>query len=141
METERRGLNNTTSYTDNHRPAMFVYGIRCAPNDLTGLPADATADYYLDYGLLVFPGFTRASCLKSHGRGGLTADFWQRARLIAQFQHKTHCVTHLEHPWLSPEEAAIVTSLQEFYPGIQADWYYVPRTASIQERDPSSEDD
>lgn len=122
---------------------MFVYGVRCAPNDLTGLPADANADYYLDYGLLVFPTHTRASCLQSHGRGGLTADFWQRARLLVQFSHKTHCVTHLEHPWLSEGEAAVVSSLKEFYPGIQADWYYVPRTAdaSIQESGPSSEDD
>ena len=119
---------------------MFVYGIRCAPNDLMGLPADANADYYLDYGLLVFPTHTKASFLRAHSQGGLNADFWQRVRLMLQFSAKTHCVTHMEQPWLSDEESAVVSALQEFYPGLQADWYYVPRTVT-QSSDLSSEDD
>ena len=121
---------------------MFVYGIRCAPNDLLGLPADATADYYMDYGLLVFPAYSRATCIRAHGTHGLTQEFWQRARLLLQFPAKTHCASEMEHPWISEAESEVVKSLQEFYPDLQANWYYVPRTvSSTQESDPSSEDD
>ena len=108
---------------------MFVYGVRCAPNDLMGLPADANADYYMDYGLLVFPQHTQPTTLQAPG-GRLTSDFWHQARLVLAFPHKTHRATHLEQPWLSEGEGAVVTALQEFYPGLQADWFYVPRTAS-----------
>lgn len=108
---------------------MYVYGIRCAPNDLLGLPSDAEADYYMDYGLLVFPAYTRASSLSANRRSGLNADFWHRARLLLEFPNKTHCASEMEHPWISEGESAVVKSLQEFYPELQANWYYVPRTA------------
>lgn len=119
---------------------MFVYGIRCAPNDLLGLPSDAEADYYMDYGLLVFPAYTCSTSLCANRRNGLTADFWQRARLLLQFPNKTHCASEIEHPWISEGESAVVKSLQEFYPGLQANWYYVPRTFT-QSSDPTSGDD
>jgi hypothetical protein len=106
---------------------MFVYGVRCAPNDLMGLPADANADYYMDYGLLVFPQHTQPTTLQSQS---LTPEFWHRVRMVLAFPHKTHRATHLEQPWLSEGESAVVTALQEFYPGLQPDWFYVPRTAS-----------
>lgn len=119
---------------------MYVYGIRCAPNDLLGLPADAEADYYMDYGLLVFPAYTRPTGLRANRHGGLTTDFWQRARLLLQFSNKTHCASEMEHPWISEGESAVVKGLQEFYPELQANWYYVPKTAT-QLSDPTSEDD
>jgi hypothetical protein len=119
---------------------MYVYGIRCAPNDLMNLPESAQADYYLDYGLLVFPSYTRPSCLRTHTATGLTHDFWNEARLLIQHPMKTHRASHLEQPWLTDGEGEVVTALQEFYPTLQADWYYVPRTAN-QGSDPSSEDD
>jgi hypothetical protein len=119
---------------------MYVYGIRCAPNDLLGLPADAEADYYIDYGLLVFPAYTRSTCLRANRASGLTSDFWHRGRLLLQFANKTHCASEIEHPWISEGESAVVKSLQEFYPGLQADWYYVPRTFT-QSSDPTSADD
>lgn len=109
---------------------MYVYGIRCAPNDLADLPADAQADYYLDYGLLVFPSYTRSSSICTHGSAGLTTNFWHQARLLIQHPMKTHCVSHLEQPWLTDGEGAVLSALQGFYPNLQADWYYVPRTAS-----------
>ncbi len=111
---------------------MFVYGVRCAPNDLMGLPADANADYYMDYGLLVFPQHTRATTLTAPA-GRLTADFWHQVRLVLEFPAKTHRAAAIEQPWLSDEEGAVVTALQQFYPGLQADWYYVPRTAPTTE--------
>lgn len=108
---------------------MYVYGIRCAPNDLVGLPENAQADYYLDYGLLVFPTYTRASCVQSHG-ACMDSNFWKQTRLLLQHPMKTHRVTHLEHPWLTREETSVVAALREFYLGLEADWYYVPRTVN-----------
>ena len=119
---------------------MYVYGIRCAPNDLMGLPADAEADYYMDYGLLVFPAYTRATSIRANGSRGLTSDFWHRTRLLLQFANKTHCVSEMEHPWILEGESAVVKGLQEFYPGLQANWYYVPRTIT-QSSNPTSGDD
>jgi hypothetical protein len=110
---------------------MFVYGVRCAPNDLVGLPADARADYYMDYGLLIFPEHTRPTLLKAGA--SLSPAFWHQVRLVAQFPNKTHRVISLEQPWLSEGEGAVVDALQEFYPGLQPDWYYVPRTAPTME--------
>lgn len=118
---------------------MFVYGIRCSPNDLLDLPSDATADYYLDYGLLVFPAYTRPSAITNNGCR-LTADFWQRARLLLQHPAHTHLVSTLEHPWITEGESAVVAAMREFYPDIKTEWYYVPRTAT-QGSGLSSEDD
>ena len=92
---------------------MYVYGIRCAPCDLMGLPENAQADYYMDYGLLVFPTYTRASCVRSFGTQ-LDAGFWKQARLMLQHPMKPHRVTHLEHPWLAREETSVVAAHENF---------------------------
>ena len=101
---------------------MFVYGIRCAPSDLTGLPSDATADYYLDYGILVFPAYTRPSSLK----GSLSPEFWDRVRRMVS--NRVHSV-ELEHPYITDEESAVVRALKYLYPLSGPDWYYVPVAA------------
>lgn len=101
---------------------MFVYGIRCAPNDLNGLPSDATADYYLDYGLLVFPAYTRPTCIK----GRLDAEFWNRVRRVAS--NRVHAV-ELEHPYISEAEHDVVLALKDAYPLLDCDWYYIPHVA------------
>jgi hypothetical protein len=107
---------------------MFVYGIRCAPADLKELPSDAIADYYLDYGLLVFPTYTRPSCV----RGALTPEFWDRVRRIAS--NRVHSV-EFEHPYITDEENDVVRALKYLYPLSGPDWYYVPVAASSQESD------
>jgi hypothetical protein len=104
---------------------MLVYGIRCSPSDLFGIRVQANADYYTDYSLLVFPGYTKPLCLDSHG--ALTSEFWDTVRLIAG-KPKQVRVMDFEQPYITETEAAVVTSLQESYPGLQPDWYYVPRT-------------
>lgn len=102
---------------------MFVYGVRCAPLDLQDLP-EASADYYMDYGLLVFPTHIRATCVNSHGY--LTDRFWSSVKRIIENPMKPHQVD-LEHPYLEESEAAVVDAIRDAYPSTGAAWYYVPR--------------
>jgi hypothetical protein len=104
---------------------MLVYGIRCSPSDLFNFPIQANADYYTDYSLLIFPGYTKPLCLDA--RGALTPEFWGTVSRIAS-QPKRVRVMDFEQPYITETEAAIVASLQESYPGLQPDWYYVPVT-------------
>jgi hypothetical protein len=103
---------------------MFVYGVRCAPADLVDLPADAEADYYMDFGLLVFPTYTRATCIHSHGR--LSPAFWDRVKSFVEDPTRPRSVD-LEHPWITGGEDAVIRALQEYYPGLDAGWYHVPQ--------------
>ena len=102
---------------------MFVYGIRCAPADLTDLPSGATADYYLDYGLLVFPAYTRPTCVK----GKLTPEFWSRVRRVVS--NRVHNV-ELEHPYLTDDEGEVVSALKYLYPLTGPDWFHIPVVAT-----------
>ena len=113
---------------------MFVYGVRCAPADLVDLPADAEADYYMDFGLLVFPSYTRASSIQSYGR--LTPEFWGRVKSLIENPMRPRSVD-LEHPWITGPEDDVIHALQEYYPGLQAGWYQVPQAVYR----PSSEPD
>lgn len=102
---------------------MLVYGIRCAPIDLAGLPEGATADYYMDYGLLVFSEYTRPTCIKSHGH--LTPRFWNEVQRTIGSPEKPHEVD-LEEPYITEDEDAVIKVLNEAYPGTGPAWYYVP---------------
>jgi len=113
---------------------MLVYGIRCAPADLTNLPSDAIADYYMDYGLLVFPEYTRPLAVASHGY--LNARFWERAKLAVEQPTRCRVVDNLEHPWITDEENDVLVALRQYYPNIQTEWYNVPQVAV---HEPSSE--
>ena len=103
---------------------MFVYGVRCLPNELLGgiLPENLTADYYADWQLLVFPMYTRPSSLRTHA-GHLSTDFWNRVRLLLQEPHRPRQIDVAEHPWLTEPEAAACKVL-----GREGAWYYVPAT-------------
>jgi hypothetical protein len=113
---------------------MFVYGIRCNPCDLLHLHADAVADYYMNYSLLVFPSYTRPTALRAYGR--LTPDFWAQARKVIQ---GTVYIADNEHPWITDNEDTIVRKLQELNPAHQTNWYYVPRSNFSVETDSSEE--
>ena len=101
---------------------MLVYGLRCSPTDLSTLPTSATADYYLDYSLLVFPTYSKGLCLKGHP----SPRFWQRVKRVIQYPSHVSAMD-FEQPWITDEEQDVVYALQEAYPGIQPDWYYVPK--------------
>jgi hypothetical protein len=107
---------------------MFVYGIRCAPADLMTVLArvpqgTADADYYMDYGLLVFPQYTRPSTVQAHC--GLTSEFWQRVRRIVESPGRPHAVD-LEHPWITDQQSHVVGIIKDAYPTTDTNWYYVP---------------
>jgi hypothetical protein len=105
--------------------SMLVYGIRCSPLDLNmGLPDSAHADYYMDYGILAFPAYTRPTCLNSHGY--LTPRFWQQVGAILGSQI---CMREIdeEHPYVSEGEDAVIQALRERYPSLRPAWYHVPR--------------
>jgi hypothetical protein len=108
---------------------MLVYGIRCAPNDLIGLASEVNADYYLDYGLLVFPAYTRPTCLNA--RGNLNEEFWGDLRRLLHFPLKPRLVD-IEQPFITDEESSLLNELQEYYPGLQTEWYYVPCVSQSQ---------
>jgi len=108
---------------------MLVYGVRCAPNDLLNLPADAEADYYLDYGLLVFPSYTRGTVLRSYG-SKIHPSFWRRVARLIEEPLKPY-EDDREQPFITDGEAAVVAALRESYPTLQANWYYVPKVASV----------
>jgi len=105
---------------------MLVYGVRCSTIDLADLPSDATADFYMDYGLLVFPSYTKTLSLQSHGT--LNPRFWRQVQRIVQHAGSVSAMD-FEDPWITDDEDAVVTALNEAYPGIEAGWYYVPVVA------------
>lgn len=111
---------------------MFVYGIRCSPSDLLGLPAGAVADYYMPYSLLVFPSYTCPGAVRSYGH--LTFEFWKKVgKMIGNTVH----VVDREHPWITAEEDAVVRALREQYPTTQTEWYYVPHSRLETDADPT----
>jgi hypothetical protein len=105
---------------------MLVYGIRCSPSDLIDLPTDATADYYLDYSLLVFPYYTKPTSVNSHGY--LSSHFWSIAKRIVQHNGRVSEMD-FEQPWITDEEQEVVEALQKAYPHLQPNWYHVPKLA------------
>ena len=121
---------------------MFVYGIRCAPADLLAIASrlrqggchptaeeagGTEADYYMDYGILVFPQYTRPSVVQAHA--GLTPQFWSRVRRIVETPGRPHAV-EMEHPWISDEQADVVRVIKDAYPTADTDWFYVPAVSN-----------
>jgi hypothetical protein len=105
---------------------MFVYGVRCAPSDLLGLATDASVDYYMDHGLLVFPAYTRATCLK----GSLSSEhFLSVFRQIAETPQRAHIID-VEQPYISDSEAKVLRSLREAKPLLEPEWFYIPSVAA-----------
>jgi hypothetical protein len=101
---------------------MFVYGVRCNPNQLRNISGSVQADYYIDYGILVFPHYTKTSGLDSHGILG--PYFWGQAKQM--IEHPSTVVSmDFEHPWITDEEQDILTSMPH---SAQASWFYVPKT-------------
>ena len=98
---------------------MFVYGFKCNPSDLHALPRGTIADYYMEYGLLVFPAYSKPTTLQANGR--LTPEFWdQVSRTLAATKP---IAVQLEHPFITEAEDAAVKAI----PTADLDWYHVPR--------------
>jgi hypothetical protein len=105
---------------------MFVYGVRCAPSDLLGLTTDASVDYYMDHGLLVFPAYTRATGLK----GSLSSEYFLSVfRQIAENPQRVH-ILDAEQPYLTDSEAEVLRSLRDAKPLLEPEWFYIPSVAA-----------
>jgi hypothetical protein len=107
---------------------MFVYGVRCEPADVAALAnrgCSVIADYYMDHGILVFPAYTKPTCLAAKSRRQMTPEFWNRLATVAG--SKSREMDILEHPYLSDEEAVALTNLQETKPEAISTWYFLPQ--------------
>lgn len=102
---------------------MFVYAIKCGPELLRNVSTSVSADYYMDYGLLVFPNYTKTTCVDSHGYLGTY--FWTHAKHILENPMAVISMD-FEDPWISDEEQELITSLPL---QIQPTWFYVPMVA------------
>lgn len=124
---------------------MFVYGIRCAPADLPYLPDCANADYYLDYGLLVFPHYTRPGFLRNTG-GRTGARFWSAIKLLVENPARAHAVASPaeggpDHPSLSKGELEVLAEIRRAFPATVMAWYHVPHVASAAAAAPTQQPD
>ncbi len=105
---------------------MYVYGIHCNARDLAYLPYVAEAEYHMDYQILVFPQYTKATFLTCRGLSP-TSHFWNQVRIVAQ--NKTVPVS-LEDPYITEDEEEMVKAIQEVHPYSDLSWFYVPATTS-----------
>jgi len=107
---------------------MFVYGIRCNPVHLVDLPQGTDADYYTEFGVLVFPSYTKPACIRNSG-DKLNAHFLAAAqRLIENYNGMVE--VELEHPYITEDEDAAVKVLQGLAPGSEPTWYNIPRVVT-----------
>ena len=109
---------------------MFVYGISCKPSHLVDLPPRTDADYYTEYGLLVFTAYVKPACIKNHGPL-LTAHFIQAAKRLIENADRVIEVD-LEHPFITEDEDAAVKVLKQLSPESQLAWYSIPRVATAE---------
>jgi hypothetical protein len=107
---------------------MLVYGIKCGLADLVGLPKTTPADYYMDYGLLVFPGYSKATFLQNYGPQ-LNQRFFENLKRVVEDAGKVYEID-MEQPYISDEEGDLVKLLQETTPGVLPCWYHVPKIAT-----------
>ena len=101
---------------------MLVYGIRCDKNVLSQLPKDTVADYYTNYGMLVFPAYSRPTVLDAQGH--LSPTFWHSTRLVLQNPSQVFAMD-LEQPFVSDAESAAIKIIQTTNSELP-DWYHVP---------------
>jgi len=107
---------------------MLVYGIRCAPNEVSALPKETVADYYMDYGLLVFPSYSKPLTLTAHNN--LSVRFWAAVKRIVEGQRRVQQMD-LEHPYITETEDAAIKVIKEAIPTSSLSWYYVPMVAKV----------
>ena len=100
---------------------MLVYGLRCDPKELLGLPKKVTADYHVEHRLLVFPRYTRPFVLSANGH--IDENFCNELRAILRGQA---WMVQREHPFITEDEHEVILALKESNPQIITDWFYLP---------------
>ena len=108
---------------------MFVYGIRCPVTFLPRLPEGIKADYYMEYGLLVFPNYTQPTGLRSHLKQ-MTPEYIELCRRVIECQPTDAIeMDRLEHPYLTSEEADAVWAVKTEMPEVDSCWFHVKTLA------------
>ena len=106
---------------------MLIYGIRCPKSVIPYLPKTAVAEYYMDYGILAFPSYSRPTGLTAHGH--ITSAFWSLVRLIIEHPEQVYAM-EFEQPFLEEPDAAGVQCVRDILGrAASPDWYHVPRIA------------
>lgn len=101
---------------------MYVYGFPCALKDVTAEELQSgIVEWMVTHHLLVFPCYTRATCINSHGY--LNTRFWTNVERVLIAGSRDVFPVSLEHPYLTKDEAAIV---QRFAGKQKPEWFYVP---------------
>lgn len=108
---------------------MFVYGIRCPvtmlPQLASAFPVDQP-DYYMEYGLLVFPAYTKPTCLRSYNNQ-MTPQYVETCRRIIEcIPTEAVEIDLLEHPFITEEEDEAVWRVKEASPEYDVGWFHVP---------------
>jgi len=83
---------------------MYVYG---KPGSV-----EVGTTYVEKYGLHIYPGYTRATCVQNYTKEGLSQHFLSIFKLIVESKDSAVLVD-LEQPYLESHETA-------------GEWYYVP---------------
>lgn len=108
---------------------MFVYGVRCSAADVTALVnsgCPVVGDYYMDHGLLVFPEYSKTTCIAATDRLHMNTEFWSRVNAIATGVSREMDIA--EHPYLTDEEAAALNAIRTSCPAAVTAWYFLPET-------------
>jgi hypothetical protein len=105
---------------------MLVYGIRCDSSELINMPAGLVAEYYTNYGLLVFPAYSRPTLVTNHTNPP-SARFLNLAKRIIEQPYMVHEMDD-EHPFVSELEGEAIDTLHPT--GASPGWYHVPLLAT-----------
>lgn len=108
---------------------MFVYGVRCSAADVTAMVnsgCPVVADYYMDHGLLVFPDYTKTTCIAAMDRSRMNTEFWDRVNAIATGVCREMDI--MEHPYITDEEAEALNAIRDAKPDAVSAWYFLPET-------------
>jgi hypothetical protein len=101
---------------------MYVYGFPCALKDVTAEELQSgIVEWHVTYGLLVFPAYTRATSMNSHGY--LKERFWTDVQRVLAAGPRSAIPMSLEHPYITKDEADIA---HRFANKQRPEWFYVP---------------
>ena len=109
---------------------MFVYGIHCPVTIIQTLSATnipVSVDYYMEYGLLIFPEYTIPTYLQNPRSSGMgtNTEFMELCKIIIENKPFATKVER-EHPYISEYEDNIVWTIKEQIPNADVSWFYVP---------------
>jgi len=105
---------------------MLVYGVRCDSSDLINMPPGLVAEYYTNYGLLIFPAYSRPTFLMNYS-DKLSARFLNAAKRLIEQPYQVTPMDD-EHPFVSDLESEAIDILQ--VTGATPGWFHVPMLAN-----------